>query len=155
MTSCTSCRRFLRPIGVCALALDTSLNGEDCPDWTNDPPSSPYFLDLLRIIGRDNSWTNIPRWIRGFLSKDYFISSIEGFVFFHIPPKVIDIRKYKHMLFNKDVVIYKVYYRDKTENLECLYAVTNQRGNLPLLITSHSQYYTSKEDYVSLSNCVY
>jgi hypothetical protein len=156
MTYCSFCRNYLKPVSLCALALDNS--SYDCPHWDNESPSEPYFLDLLGLIGRDKSWRYIPRWVRNFLSKDYLIGSIEGFVFFHIPPHVDDIRRYKSMICKKkDVVIYRVIYRENYPSFlnKAVYAVTKGEGNLPSLIVRHHQYLRYKEEYVPLSDCIY
>lgn len=160
MIKCRDCRNYMYPVKLCTLGLkpreyydETLLRygvKEDkptleCKEYTEEKVTFAPFLDILKTIGRDESFNSIPRWVRNFLSKDYFICSLEGWVFFHYPHHIKDIRKYKEVIFKcKDIYVYKIttiYWDIKDEPIEIL-GVTNINSYIPNLVSNNT--YRSK-----------
>jgi hypothetical protein len=115
----------MHPVKLCSLGLvpteywnedllrlgvgkDVLLPSLECKEYTTERVERASIIDVLKTIGRDESFTSIPRWARGFLSKDYFLCSLEGWVFFYYPHHIKDIRKYKEVIFKcKNIYAYK------------------------------------------------
>lgn len=134
---CFYCTNYLRHLKLCSLALTVNAV-EICPEYTEEPPEEPGLLELLTCIGRDKSFKDIPRWVIGFLSKDYFLATVAGWVFFRYPKHINTLLKYKEVILkHKNVTLHRVITtnRDEEGNKVTLIAVSNKAERLPLLIT--------------------